>query len=100
MAKFHSLLPVALNDVVLILSLSFVCTCYVELNKLASKLDGRIKSSAKSGGFKSKQRLLCSPSTLLPPCNASKWAITEEYLQDATPSGRDTHDFTPLDVTP
>ena len=70
------------------------------MNKLASKLDDRIKSSAKSGGFKSKQRLLRSPSTLLPPCNAPKWAITEEHLQDATPSGRDTHDFTPLDVTP
>ena len=74
--------------------------CYIELNKRVSKLDDRIKSSAKSGGFKSKQRSLCSPSTLLPPSNAAKWAVTEECLQSATPSSRDTCDFGSLDVTP
>lgn len=67
------------------------------MNKLVSKLDGRIKSSAKSGGFKSKDRFLCSPSTLQPPCDAAKWTITEEYLQDATPS---RHDTASLDATP
>ena len=81
-----------------------MCICYIELNKLVSKLDSRIKDSARSGGFKSKQRTLCSPSTLLPPANPPKWAITEEYLQDTkdttASSMHDPGTSTSLDATP
>ena len=70
-------------------------------------LESRIKIFAKSGGFKSKQRTLCSPS------NPAKWVITEEYLQDTRPSSihdpssvttpSSVHNFdinAPLDITP
>lgn len=61
-----------------------------ELNKLIKKLDKRILAS-RSGGFKSKVRVLSSPSTLLPPPNPPAWSVTKECLQmsgtTATPTG-------------
>ena len=64
--------------------------CYItELNKLIKKLDKRILES-RSGGFKSKIRVLSRPSTMLPPPNPPTWSVTKECLQvsgmTATPS--------------
>ena len=51
-----------------------------ELNKLIKRLDKRVLAS-RSGGFKSKVRVLSSPSTLLPPPNPPAWTVTRECLQ-------------------
>ena len=54
--------------------------CYItELNKLINKLDKRTLES-RSGGFKSKIRVLSRPLTLLPPPNPT-WSVTKECLQ-------------------
>ena len=73
----------------------FMCLCVtsfcyiIELNKLIKKLDKRILES-RSGGFKSKIRVLSRPSTLLPPPNPPTWSVTKKCLQvsgmTATPS--------------
>ena len=62
-----------------VLACNFVCHV-TELNKLIKKLDKRAKES-KSGGFKSKVRVLSRPSTLLPPPNPPTWSVTKECLQ-------------------
>ena len=61
-----------------VLACNFICHV-TELNKLIKKLDKRSQES-KSGGFKSKVRVLSRPSTLLPPPNPPTWSVTKECL--------------------
>lgn len=57
---------------------------FVELNKYIKKLDKKAFGSHKAGGFKSKIRVEANLSTLLPPPNAPKWAISTSCLQMTT----------------
>ena len=45
------------------------------LNRLVKKLDTRIEKNEKSGGFKSKDKLISSVSLLEPPADAPGWTV-------------------------
>ena len=54
---------------------SITSSFYTALNRLVKKLDSRIEKNERAGGFKSKTKVISSPSPLEPPLNAPQWAV-------------------------
>ena len=65
----------------------------IELNRLVRKLEKRRKKKAKRG-FRSKPRVISTPSELQPPSNFVEWAVTlQDQLQNLIVLVQDVQDI-------
>ena len=69
--------------------LPFFC---LELNKLVCDLDQRARSSAATHSFLRKERVSKSPTSILPPADAPKWALKSAAVQEEAVTTRPAAD--------
>ena len=72
-----SVLNYPLGDITNVHRYSIATSFYTALNRLVKKLDSWLEKNARAaaGGFKSKTKVISSPSSLEPPQDAPLWAV-------------------------